>query len=176
MSSAMADLFRAEMLVEVPHERINPDAFDGLCVAMQCVEFTATSRVAKILPVGGFVASACKARLFDEGFQQYRAIGIASVPVLGQATADQGKDPRGKVFTVYPRQDEEARVVDDEVQITATLRARPADDAVARFNFPGTRTEAERCDNVPLGTHEVTQLCPWHQLMTQVVVALDIRV
>jgi hypothetical protein len=28
------------------------------------------------------------------------------VPVLGQATADQGKDPRGEVFTVIPRQDD----------------------------------------------------------------------
>src|ERR1035438_1159827 len=106
MSSAMSDLFRAEMLVEVPRERINPDAFDGLCLAMQCVEFTAALRVAEILPVGGFVASACEARLFDEGFQQYRAIGVAGVPVLGQATADQGKDPRGEVFTVIPRQDD----------------------------------------------------------------------
>jgi hypothetical protein len=78
----MADLFGAEMLAEVPRERINPDAFDGLCVAMQCVEFTAALRVAEILPVGGFVASACEARLFDEGFQQYRAIDVARVPVL----------------------------------------------------------------------------------------------
>jgi hypothetical protein len=115
MSSAMADLLRAEMLVEVPRERINPDAFDGLCFAMQCVEFTSALRVAEILPVGGFVASACEARLFDEGFQQYRAIGVARVSVLGQTPAGQGKDPRGEVFTVNPRQDEEARVVDDEV-------------------------------------------------------------
>ena len=172
----MADLFRAEMLAEVPRERINPDAFDGLCVAMQCVELTAALRVAEILPVGGFVASAREAWLFDEGFQQYRAIGIACVPVLGQAPAGQGKDPRGEVFTVYPRQNEEARVVDDEVQVAATLCARPADDVVARFDFPGARTEAERGDYVPFGAHEVTQLCPWHQLMTQVVVALDIRV
>jgi hypothetical protein len=172
----MADLFRAEMLAEVPRERINPDAFDGLCVAMQCVELTSALRVAEILPVGGFVASAREAWLFDEGFQQYRAIGIACVPVLGQAPAGQGKDPRGEVFTVYPRQNEEARVVDDEVQVAATLCARPADDVVARFDFPGARTEAERGDYVPFGAHEVTQLCPWHQLMTQVVVALDIRV
>src|SRR5271163_677235 len=124
MSIAMGDLLRAEVLVEVPRERINPDAFDGLCLAMQCVEFAAALRVAEILPVGGFVASACEARLFNEGFQQYRAIGIARVPILGQAMADQGKDPRSEVFTVYPRQDEEARVVDDEVQIAATLHAR----------------------------------------------------
>src|SRR5271167_322497 len=139
----MADLFLAEMLVEVPCERINPDAFDGLCVAMQCVEFTAALCVSEILPVGGFVASACEARLFDEGFQQYGAIGVARVPVLDQAPAGQGKDPRGEVFTVNPRQDEEARIVDDEVQVAATLFARPADGVVARFDFPGARTEAE---------------------------------
>ncbi len=31
----MADLFAAEALVEVARERINPDAFNGLGVAMQ---------------------------------------------------------------------------------------------------------------------------------------------
>jgi len=41
LSDAMDDLVVAEMLVEVPRERIDPDAFDGLCIAMQCVEFTA---------------------------------------------------------------------------------------------------------------------------------------
>ena len=64
----MADLFAAEALVEVARERINPYAFNGLGVAMQCVKFSAALRVAEILPVSGFVASACEARLFDEGY------------------------------------------------------------------------------------------------------------
>ena len=68
MNNAMGDLFVAEMLVEVPRERINPYAFNGLGVAMQCVKFSAALRVAEILPVSGFVASACEARLFDEGY------------------------------------------------------------------------------------------------------------
>ena len=111
-------------LLEVARERINPDAFDGLCVAMQGVELAAALRVAEMLPVGGLVAGAGKARLLDEGFEQHRPIGVAGMPVIGQASADQGEDARGQVFAVDPRQDEEAGVVDDEVQIALSLLGR----------------------------------------------------
>ena len=100
-------------------QRINPDAFDGLCVAMQGVELAASLRVTEVLPVGGLVASAGEARLLDEGFEQDRTIRVASVPVLGQASADQGEDARGEILAVDPRQDEEAGIVDDEVQTGA---------------------------------------------------------
>jgi hypothetical protein len=135
----MADLFVAEMPLEVARKRINPNAFDGLCAGTQCVEFTAALRVAEILPVRGFVASACEARRFDEGFQHYRAIGVARVPVRGQASAGRGKDSRGEVFAVNPRQNEQACVRDDEVHVAAALCARP--DVVAGFDFPGARAE-----------------------------------
>ncbi len=62
---------------------------------MERIEFAATLRIAEILPVGGFVAlrpgeaGAGKARLLDEGFPQYVAIGIAGVSINCQAPADQ---------------------------------------------------------------------------------------
>src|ERR1019366_6543171 len=70
MKGCTAGLSVAEMRTEVAHERINPDAFDGLCVAMEGVELAASLGITQVLPVGGFVASAGEARLFDEGFEQ----------------------------------------------------------------------------------------------------------
>src|SRR6266849_592855 len=63
----VCDLSVAELSVEVAHERIDPDAFDGLSVAMQGVEFATALGIAKVLPVGSLVAGAGKARLLDEG-------------------------------------------------------------------------------------------------------------
>jgi len=80
MLQAQFKLSVAKTLIEVAHERIDPDAFDGLCVAMQGVEFAAALGVAEMLPVGSFVAGAGKARLLDEGFKQHRSIGIAGLP------------------------------------------------------------------------------------------------
>src|ERR1035438_8924388 len=113
MKGCTAGLSVAEMRTEVAHERINPDALDGLCVAMEGIELAASLGITQVLPVGGFVASAGEARLFDEGFEQDGAIRVASVPVFGQAWADQAEGARGEVATGNPRQDEEAGVIDD---------------------------------------------------------------
>ena len=176
MKGCTAGLSVAEMRTEVAHERIDPDAFDRLCVAMQGVELAASLRVAEVLPVGGFVASAGKARLFDEGFEQDWAIRVASMPVLGQASADQGEDAGGEVTAMDPRQDEEARVIDDEVQMALALLAAPADGLIARLGFPGAGAEAKHGDDFACGAHEVAQLRSRQELMTEIVMAFDIGV
>src|SRR5438445_4826053 len=98
MTDSQASLSVTEQALEVARERIDPDVFDGLSVSMLSVELAATLRVAELLPVGGFVAGAGKARLLDEGFQQDRPIGVVGLPVGGQSTAHQGEDARGEVF------------------------------------------------------------------------------
>jgi hypothetical protein len=81
-----------------------------------------------------------------------------------------------KFFPVDPRQDEEAGIVHDEVQVALSLISRPADDLIARLYFPGTRAEAERGDDVASGAHEVAQLRAGHELMPEVMMTFDIRI
>ena len=81
------------MPAKVPYERIDPDTFDGLCMAMQDVELAAPLSIPKVLPVGCLVAGTGEARLLDEGFEQNRAVAVAGVPVVGESAADQGQDP-----------------------------------------------------------------------------------
>ena len=167
MSIRVASLSVTEMSAEVADERIDPDAPDGLGVAMQSIELASTLGVSEILPVGGLVASACEARFLDEGFQQDRTVRIAGMPVVRQASADQGEGARGEVATLYPGQDEEARVVDDEVQVARTLIVRPANELISRFGFPGACAEAQQRNDVARGAHEVAQLRSRHELMTR---------
>jgi hypothetical protein len=49
MKNWMLGLFVTKMPAKVAHERINPDAFDGLCVAMKRIEFATSLRVPKML-------------------------------------------------------------------------------------------------------------------------------
>src|ERR1700678_2438568 len=151
MTEAKAKLTVAELSLEVVHERIDPDAFDRLSVAMQDIELAATLRIAKVLPVGGLVAGAGKAWFLDEGFEQDRPIGVAGLPVIGQSSVHQGEDARGEVFAMDPRQDEEAGIVHDEVQVALSLICRPTDDLIARVDLPGARPEAESRENVAGG-------------------------
>src|ERR1039457_3310235 len=170
------DLGIAEMALEVACKRIDPDAFDGLSMSMQSVEFATALRITEVLPVGGLVAGTGKARLLDEGFEQDRPIGVAGMPVGGQSAAYQGEDARGEIFAVDPRQDQEAGVIDDEVQVALSLICCPTDELIPGLYFPGTRAEAESGDDVACGADEVAKLCAWHELMPEVVMALDICV
>jgi hypothetical protein len=111
------ELFAAELSLEVARKRIDPDAFDRLSVAVQDVELATALGIAEMLPVGGFVAGAGKARFLDEGFEHDWPIGVAGLPVGGQPATHQGEDARGQVFAVDPRQDEEAGIIDDQMQI-----------------------------------------------------------
>ncbi len=65
---------------------------------MQGVGLPAVLGTAEVLPVGGLIESAGKARFPDEGFEQDRLADIAALPVIGHAAADQGEPPRGRVF------------------------------------------------------------------------------
>ena len=81
----LCDLAIAEMTLEVACKRIDPDAFDGLSVSVQGVELASALRIAEVLPVGGLVTGTGETRLLDEGFEQDRPIGVAGLPVIGQA-------------------------------------------------------------------------------------------
>src|SRR5665213_776067 len=166
----------AELLLEVGPERIDPDALDGLCVSMQDVELSPTLRVAEVSPVGGPVAGTGKARLFNEGFEQDRPIRIAALPVIGQSSAHPAEDARGEVFASDPRQDQEAGVVDDQMQVALPLVFIPADELIPGFDLPGARPEAQGGDDLVGGAHEVAQLRPRQRLVSEVMMSFDVSI
>ena len=63
-----------------------------------------------------------------------------------------------------------------EVKVAPALVAGPADECIARFDFPGARAEAEQGEDLAVGAHEVAQLCARHGLMAEVVMALDVGI
>src|SRR5579885_1306736 len=176
MNEGVARLSVTEMLAEVGDERVYPDALDGLGISMQPIELAAPLSVAEVQPVGGLVAGADEAGLLDKGLQQHRTIGVASMPVIGQTTADEAQNTRGEIAAADPRQYEEARVVDDEVKAAFSLLARPADELVARLGLPGACPEGQQGHHLAGGAHEVAQLRAGNELMPQIVVTLNVSV
>src|SRR5665213_107426 len=145
---SVADLPVTELPLEVASEGIDPDALDGLSVAMQDIELAPALGIAEVSPVGSLITGAGKARLLDEGFEQDGPIGVAGLPVIGQPAAHQGEDARGEVLALDPRQDEEAGIVHDEVQVALPLICRPTNELVPGFDLPGARAEAQSGDDV----------------------------
>src|ERR1022692_756499 len=176
MNERVANLSVAEVSSEVADERIDPDAFNRYGVAMQSIELATSLCIPEILPVGGLVTGACEAWLLDEGFQQHRPVGVAGMPIVRQASADQGERARGEVAALDPGQDEESGVVDDEVQIARTLLVRPANELISRIGFPGACAEGKQGNELIRSAYEVAQLRSGHELVAEVVMALDVRI
>jgi hypothetical protein len=64
----------AEVCSKVVLQRMNPDGFDRLGVAVEPVELATALRAAEIPPVGGLIAGAGEARLRDEGLDRHRTV------------------------------------------------------------------------------------------------------
>lgn len=101
----------------IGHERIDPNALDRRAAAMMGIELAPPLGVAEVEPVGSTIASTGETGLVDEGFKENRPIGVAGLPVLGQAAARERERARGEVMTRNPRQDEEAGVVDHKMEV-----------------------------------------------------------
>lgn len=140
------------------------------------VELAAALGGADAEPVGGLVGDAAKAWLFDEGFEQDRAVAVLKLPVVGDAVCRSSQNGRGQIPALDPRQDQEAGIVDHQVEPLLALRGRPADEAVARLGFPGGGAEAEQREEVAAGLDEVTQLGAGQRLIAEVVVTVEVLV
>src|ERR1700687_2710624 len=105
MNERVANLWVTEMSAKVAHERITPDAFDVFGMAMVLIELAASLRIPEVSPIGRLVAGARHARILNQGFQQDRTVGVAGVPIVGQASADQSERARSEIATFDPRQD-----------------------------------------------------------------------
>ena len=78
-------------------KRLEVDVLDGAGELVAAVELAAALGFADEDPVRAAVGGAVEARGFAEGFEQDGADGVASAPVVGQASFDLGEEVRGEV-------------------------------------------------------------------------------
>ncbi len=97
-------------------------------------------------PVGRAVTGAGKARGIDEGLGQQDRVSMHRLDVLGQPPQAQPQHPRGQVGHPAGRQDDEARVVGDQMQAPELMLRRPADPTVARGQLERARLPADQCE------------------------------
>lgn len=96
------------------------------------------------------------------------------LPVIGESLGGQGEYLGGKVLRCDPRQDEEAGIVDDEMEVALALRVSPADEVVAGRTLPGAGAEAEQGEDFLVDADQVAQLCAGQGLVAEAVVAVDV--
>ena len=104
------------------------------------------AREAQRAPVRRAVTGACEARDIHERLCQKSRISVHRLAVLRQPSQAQPQNPRGQVGYSLRRQDDEARVVGDQMKALELLLRRPADPAVARGQLERARLPAEQCE------------------------------
>ena len=135
-------------IFEAFSQGIQPYVLDGNALLAGWAELAAPLGLADMNPVGRPVTGAREAVLFDKGFQQQRAVAIAVLPVPRKLPGRQPQYFGGEVVRADPRQDQEAGVVDDEMEVSLALPVVPADEAVARGALPGGGAKAQQRDQV----------------------------
>jgi len=132
---------------EVLLEGIDQDVFEGEDSLVIFFEFSAAFGCSDFDPVGGAVAGASEPLEFDKSFQKDGAVAVAGEPVGGYAPGEEGEQAGGEVAGLYPRWDQEAVVVDDQVKAGAARRVGPTDKAIPSGDEPGAGTEAQSANN-----------------------------
>ena len=110
-------------------------------------EFSAALGCSDLDPVDGAVAASGKPLEFDEGFQKDGAVAVAGEPVGGYVPGEEGEQAGGEVAGLYPRWDQEAVVVDDQVKAGAARRVGPTDKAIPSGDELGAGTETRSANN-----------------------------
>ena len=127
-------------------QRADEDGLDWHAGGSQAVVFAPAASITEVGPVGGLVAGAGKAVFLDEGFGENDGMAVALEPVLAKTLGGKRKEPGGEVSNPCPRQDEEAGVVDEEMEALPTFLRGPADEAIPTRDLEGRGVPNETGD------------------------------
>ena len=100
--------------------------------------------------VGGAVTGAGESIGLDKGLDHQRAVSVASLPVVRQPPTDAREHAGGGVLDLHPGQDQEAGVVDHQMQTGMALLWVPADEPITRRHLPGAGSEPEHDQHLGL--------------------------
>ncbi len=102
---------------------------------MVAVKLATALGLSEMDPVGSGVTGAVEARALDDGFKPSGLEGVAGAPVLRYLAGGASQDVGSEVADGNPGQNEEAGVVDDQVEPGALLRRCPSDEAWMRYRI-----------------------------------------
>ena len=129
--------------------------------------------LAQVDPVGRPVACALEALAIHEGLQVMDRVTVELLPVGADPAGDAAQDMAGQMRNLDPGQDEEARVICQEMEMLPAHRRRPADEPVARSHVPRSGTPCQ-AGHWPLPRiHHVLELFAHRLGVAQVMIALD---
>ena len=157
-------------------EGVEPYVLAGELGGVVAVELAAALGGANMDPVGGSIGASRESVGVDKGLEQYGSVAVAVCPVVTEPASGHPEELGGEVLALDPRQDEEACVVDDEVEVALSLGVGPTDPTISGGELPRGGGKAKEGHYLVLRSGEVAQLGSRERAVAAVVVAGDVFV
>jgi hypothetical protein len=103
---------------------------------MGLIILSSPRRVSEKDPIGRLVAGASKKACVDEGFKPEDSVCINTMPVLGDDCGTSCKQMGSKIGDNDPGKNEEAGVVDQQMQVILSLSGIPSNVSVPASDMP----------------------------------------
>jgi hypothetical protein len=149
----------------------------GLAVgAVASVVTGEPARVSQRLPVGGTVTGTGEAAGIDEGLGQQQGVAVHALPIRGETAQIQRQHPRGQIGNLHAGQDQEPRIVGQQVQALVMQHPRPTDPVIACGALQCCRLPAEQGQPTAIGHGDITQRLAEQRTQAEVVMPIDQRI
>lgn len=144
----MALCFRlgAKQAAKLTVQWVAVDVFDGHEQDALAIVAAAAFCRADFYPVRRSVSGASKAIAFDEGLKQVNGVPVLGLPQRVELARGQPEHMAGQMRDANPGQDKKAHIVGHQWQVLSTGRGIPADEFIARGDFPsrGAKEQASQ--------------------------------
>lgn len=166
-------LFMAEFLPEIFHQRKSPDGLDRAVAPVSHVIFASAGSHPKIDPVRGLVTGSGETLGVNECLKAIERMVIELLPVIGDASTNQAKNVGCEMRNTDPGQNEESRIIGQQVDVAATGMLVPSDETVAAANMTWCRTERYAGDRSVCAIDNVFEVLAYRLSIAKIVIAVD---
>src|SRR5574337_12491 len=161
-----------EVLAEPPVQGQHEHLFDGPIRLIAVGVLPPPVRLADHDPVGRSIAGAAKPLRIDESLQQMNRVRIDLLPVARHPPRHLSEDVRSQMRYPHPRQNQEPRVVGDQMNVAPPRPLVPANEPVAAAQMPWRTRPRQARNRLAARFDQILQVLTYRLFVFQVVILL----
>src|SRR6266704_2854823 len=124
-------------MLNVPAQWKHEDGFLRDAGSMMAIHPSSSGSFSNTNPVGSTIAGSEESKRIDESLQEHRLVAIMLGPVVDDLAGGARQNGRCQSLHAHPRQNQEAAVVDDILQVPSALGRVPTNPLIAGGHRPG---------------------------------------
>lgn len=160
-------------LSKVFNQRVEKDGLNRAITPVLNVPFASSLGETHMSPVGRLIAGSFEPVAIHKGFQKDDRMVVEFLPVSGEDSGHCPQEVRCQMGNLDPGKDEEARILDNEMDVAISVTGLPSDEMVSRGHLPGCGSPTEASQRPPLMEDHILEVFSDGLTVAQVMVGLD---